>query len=404
MTISSLFSRAPELRRLSARLRCSAGVALIATLLGGCDLGVINPGPIDDAALNNPAAMGPLVVGMGADLSAVVDDIAYFMGIASRDIWHSGAFEAEFFMQDGKIEPRHVNGLWAAMHRARWVAEAGIERMKNVLGGDFETSRLATEAYIWAGFSNRVLGENVCQAVIDGGAPQPHTVHFERAEQHFNNALALAQTQNNVPLQNTAYAGRAQVRAALGKWAEAASDAAQVPNNFVFLAQFSDNSTRERNWLFNESHIRAYFTVFGTFAVTANDPRVPWVNMNRNGVDGRSPYYRQMKYTSYASDIDLARDDEMRLIEAEAALRADDVPAALAKINSVRTAANVPQVSATDADDAGQALRREREIILWMEGRRLWDLRRFNDPFLSGRDSCIPISQNEANTNPNVNR
>jgi starch-binding outer membrane protein, SusD/RagB family len=378
------------------------GGALAAVLLGGCDLSVTNPGPIEDGALDTPAAMAPLVVGMGADLSAIVDDVAYFVGIASRDIWHSGAFEPEFFMQDGKIEARHVNGLWAGMHRARWVAEQGIERMRTVLGADFEGSRLSAEAHLWAGFSNRVLGENVCHAVIDGGASQPHTVHFERAEAQFNAALQLAQRQNNASLQNSAYAGRAQVRAALGKWADAAADAARVPDNHAFLAQFSTNSSREQNWLFNESHIRAYFTVFGTWAMQVSDPRVAYVNMNRNGVDGRSPFIRQMKFTSYAADIDLARGDEMRLIEAEAALRANNVAAAVEKINQVRRAANVPIVTAATADEAWVALRREREIVLWMEGRRLWDLRRFNDPFLTGRDRCVPISQNEQNTNPRV--
>jgi starch-binding outer membrane protein, SusD/RagB family len=384
------------------RLHGACGGALAAMLLTGCDLGVTNPGPIEDAALDTPAAMAPLVVGMGADLSAIVDDVSYFMGIASRDIWHSGAFEPEFFMQDGKIEPRHVNALWAGMHRARWVAEQGIERMRTVLGAEFETSRLAAEAHLWAGYSNRVLGETVCHAVIDGGAPEPHTVHFERAERQFTDALQLAQRQNNAALQNAAHAGRAQVRAALGKWTEAAADAARVPDSYAFLAQFSTNSTREQNWLFNESHIRAYFTVFGTWAATVTDPRVPWQDMNRNGVDGRSPYIRQMKYTSYAADIDLARGDEMRLIEAEAALRANDVAAAVDRINHVRRAANVAPVDATTADAAWTALRREREIVLWMEGRRLWDLRRFNDPFLATRDRCLPISQNEQNTNPRV--
>jgi starch-binding outer membrane protein, SusD/RagB family len=393
-----------DLEQGSARRRVTGvvGGVLAVALLTACDLGVTNPGPIEDSALNTPSAMGPLVVGMGADLSAIVDDVSYFMGIASRDIWHSGAFEPEFFMQDGKIEPRHVNGLWAGMHRARWVAEQGIERMRTVLGGDFESNRLVAEAHLWAGFSNRVLGENVCQAVIDGEAPQPHTVHFERAEGQFTAALQLAQRQNNAQLQNAAYAGLAQVRAARGNWAEAAADAARVPDNYAFLAQFSDNSTRERNWLFNESHIRAYFTVFGTWVTEVDDPRVPRVDMNRNGVDGRSPYIRQMKYTTYAADIDLARGDEMRLIEAEAALRANDVATAVEKINHVRRAANVPVVAASTADEAWTALRREREIVLWMEGRRLWDLWRFDDPFLADRDRCLPISENERNTNPRV--
>lgn len=388
--------------RASVGAICRLGMIGAALAVAGCDLGVNNPGPIVDEALNDPRAMRPLVVGMGADLSAIVDDVGYFAGIASRDIWHSGAFEPEQYMQEGQIEPRHVNGLWAGMHRARWAAESGIERMQDVLGNDFASSPLAAEAYLWAGFSNRVLGENVCQAVIDGGVPGPNTDHFERAEAAFTEALALAEQQNETELVHAARAGRAQVRAALGDWVGAAADAAEVPDDFSFAALFSGNSPREQSWLVNESQIRAYFTVWGTWAAETDDPRVPWVDTGKMGVDGNSPFYRQEKYQEYGDDIDLAAGDEMRLIEAEAALREGEWRTAVERIDAVREAAGVAPVTVANEGEAWEALRQERNIVLWMEGRRLWDLRRFDDPFLAGRDRCIPISENEENTNPNV--
>lgn len=374
-----------------------------AVLLSACDFGVENPGPIEDEALNTESAVEPLVVGMGADLSAVFDEIAYFMGIASRDIYHSGVFEAEQFMQEGEIEPRHVNGLWADMHRARWASENGIERMQNILGDDFESNPFAIEAYTWAGFSNRVLGENVCQAIIDGGEPQSNTVHFERAEDQFSEAIRLAEQQGESELLQRAHAGRAQVRLGLERWSEAASDAAIVPDDFEFEAEYSTNSSREENWLVYESHTRSYFSVYGTFAAEIDDPRVPWEDQEETGVDGETPFYIQLKYTDLGSDIQLAAGDEMRLIEAEVALREDgDIDFALDRINAVRAEAGAEEVNASSEEEAWNLLRRERAIILWMEGRRLWDLRRFEDPFLDDRDSCIPPSENEAATNPNL--
>jgi hypothetical protein len=392
-----------------SRYAASTRAALTLVLAGGllatsaCDFGVTNPGRIDDDALNSEQALPTLVVGMGADLSRVVDDIGYFMGIASRDIWHTGAFEPEQFMQEGQIEPRHVNGLWSNMHTARWVAEHGIDRIRDVLGDGFNASPLATEAHVWAGYSNRVLGENVCFAIIDGGAPQDRSVHFQRAEEYFNTAITMAQSQGETDLLRAAYAGRAQVRLDQGNYAGAAEDAAKVPLDYHFQAKFSDNSSREWNWLANESHKRRYFTVWGTWAAEiTDDPRVPWVDEGVLGVDGLSPFYRQDKYPEWSSDIDLSAGDEMRLIEAEALLRSNDVTGAVAKINEVRTAAGVPTVSADNTDDAWTALRTERNIVLWMEGRHLFELVRFNDPFLSNRGKCIPISQDEAATNPNV--
>jgi hypothetical protein len=277
---------------------CLLSIILLCT---SCDLGVENPGPIPDDALNNPNAMEPLVVGMASDFSESFVDIAYFMGIASRDIYHSGVFEAEQFMQEGSILPRHVSNsdqgdLWAAMHNARSSAERGVERMQEVLGGDFESNPLAIRAYTWAGYSNRLLGEHVCQAVIDGGSAQPFEVHFERAEKAFTNAIQLANQQNASDLLNRAYSGRAQVRLALQDWEGASSDAGNVSDDYVFEAVYSLNSTREENWLSNQSNIRSYFSVYGTFAAEkASDPRIDWEDMNEAGVDGETPFYLQKK-------------------------------------------------------------------------------------------------------------
>lgn len=376
-------------------------------VVGGCDLGVTNPGTISDDALESLEAMTPLVVGMAGDFATNFDEIAYFMGIASNDITHSGAFEAEEFMQRGEIEPRHVNGLWGESHRARWVAEQGIPRLQSVLGSDYATSPLAVEAHLWAGFSNRVLGENMCVAIFDAGPPTDNMDHFTRAEGWFAEAISLATAQGEADMLEAAYAGRAQVRAALGNWAGASADAGQVADDMIFEALYDAASNRENNWLFNQSHNRDYFSAVNTLAERLNntDPRMPWTDRSRNGADGVTAMLRQDKYLSLGAAIPLAQGDEMRLIEAEAELElngAAGVGPAMVLINDVRVAAGVATKSASTVAEAMVVLREERDIIFWMEGRHLWELRRFNDAFLNGRDSCIPPSENEALTNPNL--
>lgn len=377
---------------------------LLAT--ASCELGVTNPGNIDDAALNTSQAMSPLVAGMAADFATWYDNLAYFMGIASGEITHSGAFFNEQEMERGELTDLNTGNHWNNLHRARWVAEAGLERMQEVLGTDFQSDPRTIEAYVWAGFSNRVLGEFMCEAVIDGGPAQPHTVHFERAEGWFSEALRLAQAQQEQEWVETAYAGRAQIHLLQENWSAAAADAANVPDDFLFEALFSTADSREHNWLANESHIRAYFSTHGTFAdeyySATQDPRMRWTDMGRVGVDGRTPYKRQEKYPSHGSPIPIAKGPEMRLIEAETRLRSGDVEGAMEKINHVRTAAGVETVSATTSDEAWQRLWEERQIVLWMEARHLPDRRRLNDPFLEGRGSCIPISEREKQTNPNL--
>lgn len=400
-------TRENRMLRRGRSLRRFGTPCLAAAVVAACDLGVTNPGRIEDEALNTATAMGPLVTGMAGDFATIYDQMAYFMGIASGEVTHSGAFETEQFLARGEIEPRHVNAMWGQMHRARWVAEQGIERMKTVLGDAFANSPLAAEANLWAGFSNRMLGENVCVAVFDGGVPGDVLEHFRRAETNFTNAIALAQAAGSsaATLLTAAYAGRAQARAALGNWAGAASDAQQVGSTFRYQAIYSAANSREYNWLYNESFARNYYSVYGTFAATLNntDPRMAFKDLKKNGADGKTPAYQQQKYLTYAAPIDIAAGDEMRLIEAEKLLQVDaNVSGAMTLINGVRTAAGVPTKTAATVAEAMAVLRTERDIVLWLETRHLWDLRRFNDPFLTGRDSCIPPSENEQNTNPNL--
>ena len=392
----------------SGRRRFAATCLAALIFLTACDLGVTNPGRIEDDALNVETAMGPLVTGMAGDFTTVYDEMAYFMAIVSGETTHSGAFEAEQFMQRGEIEPRHVNGLWGQLHRARWVAEQGLQRLKTVLGTAYGTSALGAEANLWAGFANRALGENMCVAVYDGGPAEDFKTHFTRAQGFFSDALTIAQQvtwTTGTTLRQAAYAGRAQVRAALGDWANAASDAQQVPTNFRYTAIYSAADSREYNWLHNESYARNYYSVWNTYAAALNntDARMGFTDLKKNGADGKTPMYQQKKYITRDAAIGIAEWDEMRLIQAEAALMlTGDVAGAMTLINGVRTAAAVATKAATTVAQAMTALRQERDIVLWLEARHLWDLRRFSDAFLTGRDSCIPASENEVNTNPNL--
>ena len=94
----------------------------------------------------------------------------------------------------------------------------------------------------------------------------------------------------------------------------------------------------------------------------------------------------------------------MRVLQAEAALRKGDYAAAEDYLNQARAKWNMePLTLPTTPAEAWATLRFERYATLWLEGRKLWDMRRWRvegapmeDPLRSGRDLCFPISQNEA--------
>lgn len=384
---------------------------------------VSNPGPIADDDLNAVGSIPGLVTGMSFDISRAMDALTQESAIMADELYHGGSYSAEGLFNRGILRSEDVDGMWGAMHRARWVAESGIVRMKEVLGATYDTSPLGARANIYAGLANRTLGEHVCQSVIDGGGAEDFKIHFSRSEAQFTEAIRIANTLTGAikdSLLRVAYGGRASVRAWQDKWSEAATDAALVPTSYVFYAFFSTNTAAENNDLVFETTTRSEYTVFNTqWAQVFKDPRVPWDTVKAGsalavGQDGRTVFFRQRKYPTLAADIPLVKGTEMLVLRAEAALRNNDVAGAMTLINQERafyntTATPLPALTATTAAQAWPILQKERGAVTWLEARRFWDLRRWlaepapiQNNYLSGRDKCIPISLNEIQSNPNL--
>jgi hypothetical protein len=411
--------------KISMRQIARIGAAvLVLGALDACNgfLEVKNPGPIEDSQLDALTAVPGFVAGMSGDLSDALDEIVRIGGIASDDLNHGGSYGGEGLWVRGIIHKEDINGQWALMQKARWTAENGITRIKPLLGATYDTDSLAARANLLAGFANRMLGEMLCSTAIDGGPEQPNAVHFARAETYFTEALRIANSKPFLSLVRAAYTGRAAVRAWQGNWAGAIADAAQVPANFTYVAFYSANSGRENNSLVQETYVRREFTVFGTqWATVFNDPRVGWDTIYtsasktaiQKGQDGKTNFFRQKKYPDLGADIPLAKGTEALMIRAEEQLIAGNVAAAWVFVNQQRanySMAALPVPATVVA--AWPILQKEWGAVTWLEGRRLWQLRRwdattgpshvtwFESPV--ARDKCIPISLEERQVNPNL--
>jgi hypothetical protein len=401
------FARTPRRRRQSRLAITIAAVVIVS----GCDLKVTNPGPIDDAQLDNVTAIPALVNGMSGDLSFALGNFVDRGALASGELSEAGLFipEGHYFL--GQFIPQDVNADWGNMQTARWTAESGLARMKAVLGTGFETNVGTPRAYLYGGFANRLLGENVCVSVIDGGPAGSDTLYFQRAESLFTRAYTIATAQSNTNVATAALGGRATVRAWQGNWTGAIADAAQVPVAFVFNAIFSTNTTRENLDLVNQTLTRSETSVFGTVYVANNkEPRATWDTVKTGtaitkGANG-TPIFRQTKYKTLGAPVALTKGTEMLLLRAEAALRTGDVAGAMTLINQERATFSLGALTATTTAAAWTALQAERGLVLWLEGRRLWDLRRWfvegTSTFLTGRDKCLPPSADEQASNPNL--
>jgi len=281
-------------------LRTAMFIALLP--LGACSglLDVESPGRIADSDLGNVDAIAGMVIGMKYDLSQAVDSHLEFLALASLELWHGGSYDWGDVPR-GVILDEDVGGSWNSPQQARWVAETGVERIRELLeDAEFSRSAEAASAYVYAGYANRMLGDNFCSSVIDGGPEIPNTDHYPRGEAAFSAAIPIAQAAGRGDLVNAAYAGRAHMKAMQGDWSGAAADAAQVPADFVFWGEID---TEMRNELTYETHARFEYTVWGTYmADYPDDVRAPWAIMYdnagqvANGANGTTPHYQQQKY------------------------------------------------------------------------------------------------------------
>lgn len=397
--------------------RATLSVGVVAALVAstGCGdlLTVQNPGLIEDATLESPTVFAALVAGVSGDFSLAM---AVARSISEMSFEQQTAGPTVETWSIGVFEPAQINPWWTAMHKARWVAENGVERMKsNLPAADFAKSALVARAKLFAGFSNRFLGENVCYAVIDGGKAQARTEHFKRAEQEFTEAMATAQAAgaSAANIYTAALAGRAEVKAWQGNWAGAVVDAALVPAGFKYQALFSSNTAREENFYWFYTWRQWYATLANTPWLSTTDPRVVFVVQKdaKGGQivtrDGRWPAIAQGKYQSTNDDVDIVSGRGMLLLRAEAALRNKDIGGATTLMNANRAVYNMAPLAtpATEAD-AWKTLIYERGATLWLEGRRFFDLSRWYtqgvDTQMKGRALCMPIAKVEMDTNPNL--
>ncbi|MGH7501034.1 MAG: RagB/SusD family nutrient uptake outer membrane protein [Longimicrobiales bacterium] len=387
---------------------------------------------------------------------------------------------------------RPGSGIWAQTQEAVWAVHFTDRRISEVLPADeYETSPLVARNHVYGGHAERILGENFCEVVYnygkDGGiflgSPGPYDASravasdsaFKRAIYMFERSLQFAEAgvaadvapPESDPLFDpsrlvvASHAGLAQVYANLGDWDQATQHARLVPDNFADVAAMHEEADGG-NWMADEFFEDDDASIYRSPAALLwpDDPRVAlakcgdwrganlddspsvppssaFINMSDEcghlGGEFRSetnryPLWISLKYEDDNADVEVASGAEMRLIEAEAALRAGNLAEFTAQINRARAARGVDPISEPAAagaleypnaeDDGWSILDRERYLELFLEARRLWDLRRWDHPFLTGnhvllprhaseigpggRMKCFPIPEQECDTNNSI--
>lgn len=414
-----------------------AGVLAVVAggLLAACDTEVINPGRVQEPFLFETDAQDAIVQGVARGVAEAHNWVGYTGAAITREVHPSGStgsFGIQVEWQNGELDFETVNTHWNLSQRARWWGNDGIAKIQET---GPETQALLAEAYLWAGYAHRLMGENFCLSVIDGGSAGSRGVYLEGALAHFDQAAS----QGTGEVAMAARAARASVKAFLGDWAGATADAAGVPDDFLWvLPYYPDKGDATKNriqWASQAEPYKAHTLKFTKYEETGmsdnnpeGEPRVPFRVTDETGdaavqCCGQVPWWPQTKYDEPGADIPLSKGAEMRLIEAEAMLNSGDWEGARDKINAVRTAGGAtPKDDLNDITAVWTALKHERGVAMWLEGRRLGDFFRWAAASTPGtlhdletpsgsanegshliqQDLCFPIARSEVETNSNI--
>ena len=393
---------------LAVGIFAAASACSLDNMLSVSDPDVATPGSLtgeDALPVLLAGAFGDFQLAFSGDNAGVTEGLVNLGGLLADEFAIAESFPTRVPIDRRDIDNVNVtlNTVYSYAHRARAAAELSATRHQQFAPN---TTGHALSLAV-AGYSYIILAENFCSGVpvstlTDAGGTEfgpPLTTEqlFTEAIERFDAAIAASDA--DTPEQYLARVGKARALLNLDRAADAAAVVAGVPDDFVFDVDHSDNTARQENGVFAYVNIQERWTVAnneggsGLPFRAAADPRVTFELDPDNGVgfDGVTPMFHQLKYPDRDVDVILASGTEARLIEAEALLEAGNVSGWLGKLNALRTAAGLAEVS-----DPGTAaarvdlLFRERAFWLWLTGHRLGDLRRLVRQYGRSANAVFP--------------
>ena len=415
----------------SARSRTGLVAALALVLsTAGCQkdslLQVTDPDILNPADFNTPAGATPLRVGVIASFTSAfdgaTDSYITMSGNLADELLASDTFDGRLTINARKSAEinSEMEGVYRAMQRAR----TGAARAAGILATTAPTPKANRgEVYMLLVYSELLLGEGWCPGVPfsseDGatttfGDPLTTDQMFDRAVADFDMALTLAESDPRVL--NGSKIGRGRALLNLGRFTDAATAVAGVPNDFVLATSHSSNSSSNGAWSASTSGASRYRLMSNEglnglpflSQTKAEEPRIDWSTSTRNGFSSQfSKQPNQAKFKQYSDGV-IGTGAEARLIELESQLQEDTQTArdaVFAALNTLRTSGaaiggdsgvkliHVPAMAGTaptTKDAAIDLLYKERAYWMWLSGHRLGDLRRLVRVYKRGTETVFP--------------
>lgn len=413
--------------RLAVRgLRALTAMALVSGI-SACNLlddalDVEAPSQVPASLLDDPEFADLLVSGVVADFECAFGSFIMNSALLGDELYDATFTANRWPVPSRQVQPSDSRystfgcenlGAYTPISTSRWSADNALSKLEAWTDAEVaDRQQLIATAAAYSGYAHIMLGELFCTAAIDLSAELSSEDVFTRAEERFTRAIEAAQAAGDQDLLNMARVGRARVRLSLGNLQGAAQDAQLVPIGFEYLASASTISARRRNRVNEETRFSIVSVKEPYRDLTVDgvaDVRVPVVDAGRNGSDAQTPLFQQQKYTDDSDPLPIATWREAQLIIAEALGGA----AATDAINAIRDFYDLPAFAGTPT---AEQILEERRRTLFLEGHRIWDIRRFDlplfpaagTPFSKGGQyqdlNCLPLPDVERASNPNLPR
>ena len=416
---------------MSARKRTAAGVAALGLLIAACS-------NVTDSLLkaNIPDIIPPeLIQSAEGALGLANGALDTFRSITASDesTWLFGGLLADewstssTFPQNDETDQRHVQenngqvtGMLYRLYRTRIRTGEAITALNKyspanrALIGEMYFAKAFAEMQLAQDFCNGIPVSSLVDGVPQAGAPETVTQVFARSVASYDSALAYANGTDarSVLIARAARIGKARALLGLERYADAATAVAGIPTSFSYTHTFSLTTGTNTIWGQGfsaaryvvgdslEGNARNIFVKNALPFVTAQDPRLPVQVLTSNGQDGQTRVRRTVLYGQLTS-VEVVNGIDARMVEAEAALGANDVPKFLAIHNALRAAPPklgevqpTPLAPLTDPGTPAARLSlhfREKAFWTFSRGQRLGDMRRLVRQYKRAVTDVFPI-------------
>jgi hypothetical protein len=396
-----------------------AGAFVMLALAVGCSeanerlLGVVDPdiiNPSDAASEEGATAIANGVVGTFRSITGGGESTWLFGGLLA-DEWSTSST----FIQNDETDQRtiqefnsSITGMLRQLYRTRTRADEAIAALTEYRPS---ARALIAEMYFARGFAELQLASDFCNGIPisngnasppEPGPPRSTAEVFALAAASLDSAIAFANgtDASSVRVNQAARIARARVALAQGQFAQAGQLVTGIPTSFRYQHTFS--LTTSTNTLWGQGLSSRRYSVGDSIEgnarnilvqnaipfASARDPRLPVVIPTTgaiNGQDGQT-YTRTTTMWGQLTAVDVANGVDARMIEAEAALQANNPTQWLAIHNALRAtppalATVQPTAMPALVDPGSTAARvslhfREKAFWTFSRGQRLGDLRR----------------------------